>query len=123
MKIRVNDEQKVNELLNKIQARSTARNLEWKDIMYFARKAEEKLNMLAKADRKGAIYNGGNCGQFPNAYQYTPQGTRVKIQRGSSDWFIIDCFRGDCRGNDWIDISDEQKKLIAEKAIRNVCHC
>lgn len=123
MKVKVTDEQKVKALLDEVQKKSQVRTLTFEDINYFAKKAEEKLNVIPAKCRKGAVYHAGNCGKFPNAYKYVPYGTLVSLERGNRDWFITACYRGSCNGNNWMNITEEQKKRIAEKAIRNVCHC
>ena len=121
MKVKVTDEQKVKTLLNEVQKKSQVRTLTFEDINWLAKTAEEKLSVISAKYRKGAVYHAGNCGKFPNAYKYVPYGTLVNLERGSRDWFIISCSRGDCRGDNWMHITDEQKKQIADNAIRKVC--
>lgn len=121
MKIKVSDEKKVKELLAEVQKKSQVRNLSFEGIKMLAERAEEKLNILPKKERYGAKYHSISFGTFPKSYKFIPIGTLITLMRGSKDWFIISCYRGDCRGKDWFDINEKQKQIIAEKAINQIC--
>jgi hypothetical protein len=60
-----------------------------KQMIEIAAQAESKLEVMNKADRKGAKAMYRPAGPSANSYKYAAKSTRVYIERGSKDWFLV----------------------------------
>lgn len=121
MKINVNNAAKLEKLLAEVQRRSRERTLNARDIRLVAETVEKKLDKLdiPKGKRAGTEAFYGRCNNFPNAYKYTPFATCIRLLRGTSAWYVVECRRQDCRGENSIRLTDEQKKIVTNRALRD----
>lgn len=60
-----------------------------KQIMEAIKRAEEKIAVLPKAQWKGAKIMFRPAGPSANSYKYNAKSTRVYIERGATDWFLV----------------------------------
>lgn len=110
---------KLQELLNISQERCTTRTLEVEDVKKLIEKIEERLNDLGlpKTYRNGLEVD---CNPFkeeyPQAYNYTPCGTKVTLVYKNNNWRVLNAYRANCNGK--IDkalefyFTDDQKEII-----------
>jgi hypothetical protein len=64
------------------------------DIAAVAREAEKQLlALLPKNAAPGAVFTSVSGGAVPRAYKYRRIGTYVRLERGSSAWFLMDVGR------------------------------
>lgn len=61
------------------------------EIIDLAERAESQLEGLGiiKSARSGAVLISGSGSAVPNSYKYSRTGTRIELQRKSSDWYLI----------------------------------
>ena len=103
MKIKITEANRVaiNALLDKINGKSYSHTAFHKHIFDLAESSELQLDKfdIAKKDRSGATASGMSGGNVPTAYKYSRIVNSYKIERGASDWFLIDIKRVDIHGN------------------------
>ena len=84
--------QKINILLGEINGKSLSHTANDKHVFELAELMEMKLEKfsIAKKDRAGAKASGMSGGNVPTAYKYSRIVNTYLIERGSSEWFLID---------------------------------
>jgi len=95
MKINVNDKEKLQKALDEVQAKSRTRTITVENMQAAVKHYEAYLaKLMPKKYWQGiGLLFDHNAQNFPNAYKGNPMGTRVRIIRGSSDWFITEIER------------------------------
>ena len=90
MKINITNKEKLNQAINEVQGKATARTIDADSVEYRVKQIEEKLStVLHKKDWVGIKAQIDHNGQdFPNAYKYTPNSTVVYLKRTGSGWFV-----------------------------------
>ena len=58
-------------------------------ILQAIKRAEEKLAALPKSQWKGAKVMFRPAGPSANSYKYNAKSTRVYLERGATDWFLV----------------------------------
>ena len=103
MKIKISDGKvaEINEAFSAIKGKAVTHTASHHEIFELAAAMEAKLESLGipKKDRAGATATGCSGGNVPSAYKWTRTVTRYKIERKSSDWFLVDAARIDIYGN------------------------
>ena len=122
MKIKIVEANRVaiNALLDKINGKSYSHTAFHKHIFDLAKSSELQLNKfdIAKKYRSGAIASGMSGGNVPSAYKYSRIVNTYTIERGSSDWFLIDAQRDEVRGNaskDHLSLTPAQRDIAVAK--------
>ena len=82
----------INILLGEINGKAVSHTAHDKHIFELAELMEMKLEKfsIAKKDRAGAKASGMSGGNVPTAYKYSRIVNIYLIERGSSEWFLID---------------------------------
>ena len=95
MKIKTTETVKINTILNAVNADAITHTGNAYTVAIAADKAEAKLDSfnLPKKSRKGARAVVTTGGTVPSAYKYNRIVTQFTIERGASDWFLIDAKR------------------------------
>ena len=103
MKIKITEanRQKIHALLVEINGKSVSHTASQQNIFDLAELMEVRLDKfsIAKKDRSGAIASGMSGGDVPNAYKYSRIVNTYTIERGATDWFLIDAQRDEVWGN------------------------
>ena len=91
----------INILLGEINGKSLSHTAHDKHIFELAELMEMKLEKfsIAKKDRSGAKASGMSGGDVPTAYKYSRIVNTYTIERGATDWFLIDAQRDEVWGN------------------------
>lgn len=94
MKININNADKLEAAIKKAEGKATQRLFDTRRIDNAIRDAEKKLNEIGIAKK----YQNGceirfKPAKVPNSYKYRAEGTFVIIERFSSGWFLVDCYR------------------------------
>jgi hypothetical protein len=110
----------INILLGEINGKSLAHTAHDKHIFELAELMEMKLEKfsIAKKDRAGAKASGMSGGDVPTAYRYSRIVNTYTIERGSSDWFLIDAQRTEVWGNadkDQLSLTPSQRDIAVSK--------
>ena len=58
-------------------------------ILQAIKRAEEKLSALPKSQWKGVKVMFRPAGPSANSYKYNAKSTRVYLERGATDWFLV----------------------------------
>lgn len=88
---------KIEEMIKKVEGRSTARTISYNDIVSDIECIEKELG-IPKSHMVGIVANvDTNSQDFPNAYKYTPMSTQYVIERKPSGWDLKDVWRGGTR--------------------------
>ena len=58
-------------------------------ILQAIKRAEEKIAALPKSQWKGAKVMFRPAGPSANSYKYNAKSTRVYLERGATDWFLV----------------------------------
>jgi len=106
----------INILLGEINGKSVSHTAHDKHIFELAELMERKLEKfgIAKKDRSGARASGMSGGDVPSAYKYSRIVNTYTIERGSSEWFLIDA---ECIGM-WGNASKDKLSLtVAQRTI------
>ena len=84
-----------------INGKPLAHTADYSDIDELAMAMQNQLNDLsiAKKDQIGATASGMSGGSVPAAYKYSRLVISYQIERGASDWFLIDVKRIEIYGN------------------------
>ena len=112
--------QKINVLLGEINGKSVSHTAHDKHIFELAELMEMRLEKfgIAKKDRSGARASGMSGGDVPNAYKYSRIVNSYTIERGSSEWFLIDARRDEVWGNaskDQLNLTPAQRDIAVSK--------
>ena len=121
MKINVRAGLKIEKLLAEVQSRARERTITPRTVWEVAANVEAKLAALdiPKSKRAGVEVEYGRYSDFPNRYKYTPYATCIRLRRGAANWYLSECARIDCRGRNHIYLTDEQKKIVTQNALRD----
>ena len=84
-----------------INGKPLAHTADYSDITDLAVGMQNQLTDLsiAKKDQIGATASGMSGGSVPSAYKYSRIVNSYQIERGASDWFLIDVKRVEIYGN------------------------
>ena len=112
--------QKINILLGEINGKSVSHTAHDKHIFELAELMEMRLEKfgIAKKDRAGAKASGMSGGNVPTAYKYSRIVNTYLIERGSSEWFLIDAQRDEVWGNaskDQLSLTPAQRDIAVSK--------
>jgi hypothetical protein len=118
MKIKIVEanRQKINVMLGEINGKSLTHTAHYKHIFELAELMEMRLEKfgIAKKDRAGAKASGMSGGNVPIAYKYSRIVNTYLIERGATDWFLIDA---ECIGV-WGNASKDRLSLnVAQRDI------
>lgn len=126
MKIRIEDQARIEAALAAAQTRATARTVSHADLVRLADRAERRLAELdlPKRVRPGAVWEfseGGITG-VANAYgAHQRASTHVKLVRGATGWFLTEAERLDfwtgTPGYSRLTLTKEQAKDAAERFV------
>jgi hypothetical protein len=110
----------INILLGEINGKSLAHTAHDKHVFELAELMEMRLEKfsIAKKDRSGARASGMSGSDVPNAYKYSRIVNTYQIQRGASDWFLIDAQRTEVWGNadkDRLSLTPSQRDIAVSK--------
>lgn len=97
--INVNNESKIEKILDKVQLRARARTIRHSDVLDAVSRIEDRLTALKipKTKWRGAeFFCSPHAQNFPNAYKGIPEATAFRLRRGSSAWFVIEISRMYC---------------------------
>ena len=92
MRININNCEGINKAVSLVQKRCTVRTVDSLLIMKIADRAERRLSLISKKNRKGVevyYYEGIGC----NAYKYKGGTTMIILERGKEHWFLINVSR------------------------------
>lgn len=110
---------KLQELLNTIQERCTARTIEVEDIKKLIEKIEKRLNELGlpKTYRDDlTVFCDPFKEEFAQSYKYIPEGTHVTLCYKNNNWRVLTAYRANCKGKDEKALefifTDDQKERI-----------
>jgi hypothetical protein len=122
MKVKITEinRQKINIMLGEINGKSLAHTADSRNIFELAEAMEIQLMQLgiAKKDRAGAKASGMSGGSVPTAYKYSRIVTAYGIERGASDWFLIDATKTERWGNarkDRLSLTVAQRDIAVSK--------
>ena len=122
MKIKITEANrlKIHALLGEINGKSVSHTACAQNIFDLAKLMEVRIEKfgIAKKDRFGATASGMSGGDVPSAYKYSRNVNTYQIERGSSDWFLIDVKRIDLYGNaskDRLSLTVEQRDIAIAK--------
>ena len=112
--------QKINILLGEINGKSLAHTAHDKHVFELAELMEMRLEKfsIAKKDRSGARASGMSGGNVPTAYKYSRIVNTYTIERGSSDWFLINATKTETWGNadkDRLSLTPAQRDIAVAK--------
>tara|TARA_R110000868_G_scaffold45851_1_gene151915 strand:+ start:157 stop:576 length:420 start_codon:yes stop_codon:yes gene_type:complete len=84
-----------------INGKPLAHTADFSEIDELSIDMQNQLNDLsiAKKDQIGATASGMSGGNVPSAYKYSRIVNTFQIERGASDWFLIDVKRVEIHGN------------------------
>lgn len=116
MKININDKEKVDIALAKVNAR--VRNATHYTVETMVDRIErdlERKGLLKKYWTGLTFLCNPNAERFPNAYKGVPMATYFTVERYPSGWFLVGVERRECK-TDYITLvsglSDEQKRGV-----------
>jgi hypothetical protein len=122
MKVKITEinRRAINVMLGEINGKSLAHTAHDKHIFELAELMEMKLEKfsIAKKDRAGAKASGMSGNDVPSAYKYSRIINTYLIERGSSDWFLIDAQRDEVWGNaskDQLSLTPDQRDIAVSK--------
>ena len=122
MKIKITEAKRhaINILLGEINGKSLAHTAHDKHIFELAELMEMRLEKfsIAKKDRAGATASGMSGGSVPTSYKYSRVVNTYTIERGSSEWFLIDARRDEVWGNaskDKLSLTVAQRDIAVSK--------
>lgn len=122
MKIKITESNraKINATLDELNGKATEHTASAENIFELAELMEIKLEKfgIAKKDRAGAKASGMSGGNVPTAYKYSRIVNDYRIERGSSDWFLIAVSKYSNYGNaakNWIMLTPAQRDIAVSK--------
>jgi len=110
----------INVLLGEINGKSLSHTAHDKHIFELSELMEMRLEKfgIAKKDRAGAKASGMSGGNVPSAYKYSRIVNTYTIERGSSDWFLINATKTETWGNadkDQLSLTPDQRDIAVSK--------
>ena len=101
IKICSNNSAKIYAAIVAVNGKPLAHTADYSEIDELAIAMQNQLNDLsiAKKNQIGATASGMSGGDVPSAYKYSRIVNIYEIERGSSDWFLIDVKRVEIYGN------------------------
>lgn len=121
MKININNEVKIKEVLSNVQKRTSAREISYSTIVDDLASVEQRLG-VAKKYLKGVKVNIDHCAQsFAGAYKGTPESTHFTAIHNGRNWVVTSISREACRGATsryLVELSDVTKNAIISKMER-----
>ena len=85
---------KINAALKAVNGKAAAHTIDdYRYVEGAAQSAEQMLDTIAKKDRVGVRVGFTPAGPSANSYKYQAISTRIRMVRGSSDWFLVDVER------------------------------
>lgn len=98
MKIIVKESNKdrINKEINNVQAGCSVRLIDYRDLETAIEDIENKLKIPKRAMKGIVAWVDPWAQHFPNAYQYPPKSTKVKLTRFSSGWALTHVCRSTC---------------------------
>jgi hypothetical protein len=122
MKIKITESNraKINATLDELNGKATEHTASAENIFELAELMEIKLEKfgIAKKDRAGAKASGMSGGNVPTAYKYSRIVNDYRIERGSSDWFLIAVSKYSNYRNaakNWIMLTPAQRDIAVSK--------
>ena len=122
MKIKITEinRQKINIVLGEINGKSLSHTANDKHVFELAELMEMRLEKfsIAKKDRAGAKASSMSGGNVPTAYKYSRIVNTYLIERGATDWFLIDAQRTEIWGNankDQLSLTIAQRDIAVSK--------
>lgn len=90
IKLNIQNNSAINAELLKVNGRAESFTVTCtKQILEAIKGAERKMSAIPKAKWKGAKVMFRPAGPSANAYKYNAKSTRVFIERGATDWFLV----------------------------------
>jgi hypothetical protein len=88
---------KINEALDQVQKRCTARTIDASDVVRMTEEVEQRLN-IPKCGLAGVKFSADYHAQaFPNAYHGRPESTIILCEHNGTAWYLTDVRREDTR--------------------------
>lgn len=124
IKLHEKNKEKINNWLDRVQKRCTARLLNFDQIIDQINQCENKIPLLKKDWHGLTIHISEPFGHKPSKYRGIPESTYIRICRKKASWYIYDIFRASSdtsAGYSFtkIKFTDEQKPLLAEYIRKN----
>lgn len=96
MKIIINEQNKskIEAILNEVQAKSRARNMNIDDIYDCLKYIIDRLEITKKALEGTTVYYDKNAQTFPNCYKGIPESTQISITFDKGNWKLNRIYRG-----------------------------
>jgi hypothetical protein len=90
IKVNIQNNSAINAELLKVNGRAESFTITCaKQILEAINGAERKMSAIPKAKWKGAKVMFRPAGPSANSYKYNAKSTRVYIERGATDWFLV----------------------------------
>lgn len=87
---------KLNEELDKVQAKSRTRTISVEDMKYALESLEKKLGISKKNMNGLKIDFCYFAERYPNKYKWIPEGTCFTATYKNGSWRVVDIYRGNC---------------------------
>ena len=96
MKINVNDSEKINAELVKVQANARVRTISVTGIEFVCDLLEKRLGKLMPRKYFSGVryYYDAADASYYRGYRGTPESTAVMLERGARNWFVVGIARG-----------------------------
>lgn len=126
MKIKICDAngKKIQALLDEVNGKAHSFTIQYaEDVFKYASSAEAELeaSKLAKSERVGAFAVATPAGPSANSYKYAARSTSIRMERGSTGWFLVDVSKADVFPKQperlRISITEDQADIIKRKSI------
>jgi hypothetical protein len=119
IKITVNNKSRIEKVLQDVERRSKTRKIETYDYLVSKVSTVSRKIGITKKAMEGTtfIYYEG-AEDFPNAYKFSPQGTKIEVRYGKSGAvYLVDISRDDVdhKKNFYVRLSESAKKAVLEK--------
>ena len=90
IKVSIQNNAAINAELLKINGRAESFTVTCTNqILQAIKGAEQKLSAIPKAQWRGAMVMFRPAGPSANSYKYNAKSTRVYLERGATDWFLV----------------------------------
>lgn len=115
MRVNVKKQDELKAMLDKVQSRSSKRNVDIDDIRNVINEIEGRFNELkvATSNIKSSVFIYENGYKMPASYNGQPESTQFRLERGAKDWFITGIYRNDCN-------HDRQITFVNEKEFKEL---
>lgn len=97
MIVKESNKDKINAMIKEVEGRSTARTIDYRDIVFNIATIERTLGIPKKYMVGIEVNVDKHAQDFPNAYKYTPYSTQYTIKRKASGWDLISVKRNRTR--------------------------